>query len=97
MLNVETSKGSFVVVEYENYFYYPFHMYIHRFGADYIQLVEITEDEACKIVDSHKNCKRYYLVKTDPQKYYNTAKESLIYELQKLGVKITQNTYIFKL
>lgn len=56
-------------------------------------LKDISEEQASEIVESHKNCKRYYYEKSVPQTYYNSALDCLHSLLRSKGIFLFENPF----
>lgn len=84
---IETSKGKWLLVDGNILDKVSGQALVDEYG-DYIILSKITEKEASEIVDCHKSLFGVPL---------ETHIESLHSLLKSKGIKITNNTYIFKL
>ncbi len=105
MIEIETSKCRFVVLDDKKETYYPFHMYIQLYGDNYYKLSEITEEQASEIVDlfslQYNKYKRVYSLYNLENINHNinhtfSSIQSLHSLLKSQGIEITNNTYIFK-
>lgn len=99
MKKITTEKGTFGIKDYNswNELIIDANFYKLELGKSIFKLSEITEEQAMGIVSRYNKCSRFYMFKTDPQKYYNSSKESLINELSQKNIQINKNTYILKL
>lgn len=100
MKEIETSKGRWQVVETNSM--QEGQYYVDTIGSFHYKLSEITEEEACSIIEETI---MYQRLKSHTYKYrsyingflgFDTSIQSLHSLLESQGIEITNNTYIFK-